>query len=248
VHVAYALGVVLGKIGRTAFSYGWTAAACVRAISAQTVRPSHATMSRHERRWADVLVRSWDMSLRAEGTEHLAGDRICVLVANHQSYLDVIALFATLPVTPVFLAKRELERAPLLGRAMRLGGHVFVDRGKHDRAMEALERAAQDLRPGQPLAIFPEGTRATAPGIRPFKKGAFHLAKSAGACIVPIGIRGSLEAWPRSEPTPLPNRSVLLRVGAPISEADVAALDLEALIARARAEVAALAELPLLDG
>lgn len=188
------------------------------------------------------------MRLDVEGVERLPRDALCVVVANHQSYLDVIALFASLPVTPVFLAKRELERAPLFGRAMRLGGHVFVDRGRHERAMEAMERAAQQLRPGQPLAIFPEGTRAQAPAIRPFKKGAFHLAKSARACIVPIGISGSLEAWPRSEPTPLPDRTVRLCIGAPIPPEDVVGLELDALVQRTRADVARLAELPLLDG
>ncbi len=238
------MAVVLGRVGRTTFSYGWTALVCSRAIVAQTIRPSAETMVRHTRRWAEVLVRGWQMDLRAEGMENVPSDRVCVVVANHQSYLDVIALFACMPVTPVFLAKRELERAPLLGRAMRLGGHVFVDRGQHDRAMASMEQAARQLRAGQPLAIFPEGTRATEPVVRGFKKGAFRLAKSAGACVVPIGIRGSLEAWPRSEPTPLPERTVTLRAGAPI---EVAGLDLEALIARARGDVARLAGLPLLD-
>jgi 1-acyl-sn-glycerol-3-phosphate acyltransferase len=236
--------LVRSRIGRTAFSYGWTAVASAEAIAAQMVRPSHETMVRHTRRWARVLISRWEIDLRTEGMERIPLDRVCVIVANHQSYLDVIALFASMPVTPVFLAKRELERAPLFGRAMKLGGHVFVDRGKHDRAMEAMERAAKELRVGLPLAVFPEGTRAREPIVRPFKKGAFHLAKSAGACIVPIGIHGSLEAWPRSAIVPEPGR-VDLRVGAPIDADDVARLPLDALIERARTEVAALAGYPL---
>lgn len=243
----YAPAVVLTRIGRTAFSYGWTAVASIEAIAAQTVRPSAETMARHERRWAEVLIRGWGVDVRAEGMERIPRDRVCIVIANHQSYLDVIAMFATMPQAPVFLAKRELEKLPLFGRAMKVGGHVFVDRGKHERAMEALERAAQELRPGQPLAVFPEGTRAKQPAIRPFKKGAFHLAKSAGACMVPMGIHGSLEAWPTSWAAPLPLR-VDLRVGEPIPAEDVAALELEALMARARREIGALAGLPLLDG
>lgn len=244
----YARLVVLARLRRTAFSYGWTALVSVGAIGSQTLRPSAASMTRIERRWARVLIRSWKMNLQMEGLDRFPRDRVCVVVANHQSYLDVVALFAVLPETPVFLAKRELERAPLFGRAMKMAGHVFVDRGKHESAMESMERAARELEPGQPLAIFPEGTRATAPVIRPFKKGAFHLAKSAGACIVPIGIHGSLEAWPRSELTPLPNRTVRMRVGTPIEPSAIAGMELDALIARTRAEIAALAELPLLDG
>ena len=236
--------VALARIGRTALSYGWTAFVCSETIAMQAVRPSRASVVRQTRRWAQVLVRGWKVDLRTEGMERIPTDRVCVVVANHQSYLDVIALIATMPVTPVFLAKRELERLPLFGRAMKLGGHVFVDRGKHDRAMESLDRAARELRPGQPLAIFPEGTRAKEPSIRAFKKGAFHLAKTAGSCIVPIGIHGSLEAWPRSASIPLPLR-VDLRVGTPISADEVARLDLDALVARARGDVSALATLPL---
>lgn len=237
--------MVLGRLGRAAFSYGWTALASTEAIAVQALRPDAATMERHTRRWARVLVRSWRLELAVDGMERIPRDRACVIVANHQSYLDVIALFATMPLLPVFLAKRELERAPLFGRAMQLGGHVFVDRGKHDRAMESMERAGRQLRPGKPLAIFPEGTRAKVAGVRPFKKGAFHLARSVAAPIVPIGIRGSLEAWPRSEVAPLPDRSVSLRVGEPIASDDGSSI--EALAARARSEVARLAGLPLLD-
>lgn len=238
---------MLVRLGRTAFSYGWTALASVEAIAAQTVRPSAATMARHSRRWAQVLIRGWGVDLHVHGMERIPRDRVCIVIANHQSYLDVIAMFATMPDAPVFLAKRELESLPLFGRAMKVGGHVFVDRGKHERALEALDRAARELRPGQPLAVFPEGTRAKKPAIRPFKKGAFHLAKSAGACLVPMGIHGSLEAWPTSWAAPLP-LSVDLRVGEPISAEDVASTDLESLMARARREIASLAGLPLLDG
>lgn len=235
---------MLREIRRAAFSYGWTALAATQAVAVQSVRPSQEGMARHTRRWAEVLVRAWQVELVPSGMEHVPSDQVCVVVANHQSYLDVVALFATMPIQPVFLAKRELERVPMFGRAMRVGGHVFVDRGKHDKAMEALDRAAQELRPGHPVAVFPEGTRAKAPAIRPFKKGAFHLAKSAGACIVPIGIHGSLEAWPRSQVTPSPAR-VEIRVGPPIAAADVRAMELDALIARARGEVGRLSGLPL---
>ncbi len=239
--------MVLARVARTAFSYGWTAVVSAEVLAVQALRPSAATMARHTRRWARVLIRGWGVDVHTEGLGRIPTDRVCIVVANHQSYLDVIALLATMPQTPVFLAKRELERLPLFGRAMKVGGHVFVDRGKHERAMESLDRAARELRAGQPLAIFPEGTRAKQPAIRPFKKGAFHLAKSAGACMVPIGIHGSLEAWPTSWAAPLPLR-VDLRVGEPISAADVASMDLESLMARARGEIARLAGLPLLDG
>jgi 1-acyl-sn-glycerol-3-phosphate acyltransferase len=237
---------VLERLGTAAFSYSWTAVTCTEILARRSVRTDRAALDRRTKRWADVLVRSWGLEVHGEGVEHIPEDERCVLIINHQSYVDVIALFCVLPRVPVFLAKRELGRLPLFGRVMATAGHVFVDRGKHDRAIESIERAAASLSPGSPLAVFPEGTRATKPEIRGFKKGAFHLARKAQAAIVPIGIRGSLEAWPRGTLAPLPGR-VEVRVGPPIPAADVIGMELEALIARGRREVAALAGLPLVD-
>ncbi len=240
------LPVVLERLGTAAFSYSWTAATCTEILTRRSVRNDRAAIDRRARRWAKVLVRGWRVDVRTDGLEHLPLDERCVLIINHQSYADVVALLATLPRVPVFLAKRELQRLPLFGRVMSTAGHVFVDRGQHERAMESIERAAASLTPGSPLAVFPEGTRATRPEIRRFKKGAFVLAKKAHAAIVPIGIRGSLEAWPRGSLAPMPSR-IDVRMGPPISAEDVARMDLDALIDRGRQAVASLAGLPLVD-
>ena len=234
------------RLGTAAFTYSWTAVTCTEILARRSVRRNRAAIDRRTKRWADVLVRAWGIDLHAEGVLNLPLDERCVLIINHQSYVDVVALFSTLPRVPVFLAKRELGRLPLFGRVMGTAGHVFVDRGRHDRAMESIERAASGLTVGSPLAVFPEGTRATRPEIRPFKKGAFHLARKAHAVIVPIGIHGSLEAWPRSDLAPHPCR-VDVRIGAAIPAADVVGMDLEDLIARGRRDVAALAGLPIVQ-
>jgi 1-acyl-sn-glycerol-3-phosphate acyltransferase len=237
---------VLERLGTAAFSYSWTAVTCTEILARRSVRTDRAAIDRRARRWAKVLLRAWHVDVRVDGMERVPLDAPCVLIMNHQSYVDVVALLATLPRVPVFLAKRELGRLPLFGRVMATAGHVFVDRGKHERAMESIERAAMELSAGSPLAVFPEGTRATRPEIRGFKKGAFHLARKARATIVPIGIHGSLEAWPRGSLAPMPSR-IDVRVGAPIPVADVIGMELDALIARGRREVAALAQLPLVD-
>jgi 1-acyl-sn-glycerol-3-phosphate acyltransferase len=237
---------VLSRLGSTAFSYSWTAAICSEILARPSVRNDRHAIERRTRLWARTLLRTWRVEVPAEGVDGIPLDERCVLIINHQSYADVVALFATLPRVPVFLAKRELRRLPLFGRVMQTAGHVFVDRGKHDRALESIERAAKMLEPGAPLAVFPEGTRARRPEIRPFKKGAFHLARKAGACIVPIGIHGSLEAWPRTAMSPLPG-VIRVRVGKPISKEDVASMPLDDLIRRGRDEVASLAGLPLVE-
>lgn len=217
---------------------------CSYALGYQAVRHDARALERHTRRWAAGLARGWGLRIEAHDVDRVPIDRACVLMANHQSYADVVSLFLALPVLPVFLAKRELRAVPLFGRVMETGGHVFIDRAAHQSAVETIEAAAQRLRPGSPLLVFPEGTRATRPVISRFKKGGFHLARRAGVPIVPIGIRGSLDVWPRDAAAPRPG-TVELHVGEPIDEREVAEGTIDELIERVRARVGTLAALPL---
>lgn len=201
-------------------------------------------LARHTLRWARGLERLWKIDLTVDGLSHYRVGTPTVLVANHQSYVDVVALFLTVPEMPVFLAKRELSRVPLFSQAMRTRGDVFIDRQKHDAAASTIDRAARIVMPGHPLLVFPEGTRAKEPVIGRFKKGAFHLAKQAHAAIQPIGIHGSLETWPRESPAPR-GGPVRITFGAPLDAGRVQDTPLDDLITMMRGEVGRLAGLPL---
>ncbi len=231
-------------LGRALATYAWTGVASAVAIGSHASGGDAADLARHTLRWARGLERLWRIEITIDGLQHYREGTPTVLVANHQSYVDVVALFLSLPEMPVFLAKRELSRVPLFGAAMRTRGDVFIDRKRHDAAASTIDRTARILRPGAPLLVFPEGTRAHRPEISPFKKGAFHLAKQAHAALQPIGIRGSLEAWPRESPSPR-GGPVHLEVGPAISADEIQAADLDDLLTRARAEVSRLSGLPL---
>ncbi len=225
-------------------TYAWTGAASFAAVGLHAVAGDAVDLARETRRWARGLERIWSLELSVEGLEHYERGASTVLVANHQSYVDVVALLLVTPEMPVFLAKRELERVPFFGRAMKSRGDVFIDRARHDAATSTIERAARSIRPGAPLLVFPEGTRADAPRIGRFKKGAFHLAQLAHASLQPVGIRGSLEAWPRGSAVPR-GGPVHVAFGPRIPADEVQAIPLDPLIARVRAEVSRLSGLPL---
>jgi 1-acyl-sn-glycerol-3-phosphate acyltransferase len=104
---------------------------------------------------------------------------------------DVAAIVSTLPVSFRFVAKRELTWIPIFGWALVLGRHVIVDRRNRMRSVESLERAAQQVRGGINVIIFPEGTRSTTGSLGDFKSGGFHLAIRAGVPVFPIAISGS---------------------------------------------------------
>lgn len=227
-------------------SYAWTGLASATAVGQNAMGGDADDLARQTLRWARGLERLWHLELTIEGLSHYRPNTPTVLVANHQSYVDVVALFLAVPEMPVFLAKRELSRVPLFSQAMKTRGDVFIDRQKHDAAQTTIDRTAKILRPGSPLLVFPEGTRAKEPVIGRFKKGAFHLAKQAHAAVQPIGIHGSLETWPRDLPAPR-GGPVRISFGAPLDAEAVQAMPIDDLVSSMRIEIARLAQLPLAD-
>ena len=95
------------------------------------------------------------------------------------------------------VGKAEIKRNPIVGPVFAAAGMVFVDRGHHGDAKQALEPAVEALRHGRSLVIAPEGTRSTGGNLGPFKKGAFHVAMQAKVPIVPIVFRNAGDALPK---------------------------------------------------
>lgn len=232
---------------RAVANYAWvtsfTGAMSLYGVLRQVPRRDPELFRHHTRLWARGVLRGTGVDVHAYGTWRLDPEGTYVLMSNHQSHVDVPTLFVALPMVPGFLAKAELRRVPLFGRAMEVGGHVFVDRAKHDRAVEAIAAAAEDIREGGSIVIFPEGTRSRRREVMPFKKGGFHLAKQAGVPIVPIGVRGTAEVLPAHSREILPG-TVEVHVGDPIDPARIRALSLDELIDEVRGRICALADLP----
>jgi 1-acyl-sn-glycerol-3-phosphate acyltransferase len=129
-----------------------------------------------------------------------------VLVANHASYLDGLLLVAALPEPLAFVAKAEFVGSFIAGRFLRRIGAEFVERFDPARGLEDVHELEVRLAAGKRLAIFPEGTFGRAPGLLPFRMGAFSLAVEAGAAVQPLVIQGSRSLlrgdsrFPRREP------------------------------------------------
>lgn len=164
-----------------------------------------------------------------------------LIFANHQSILDIPALFVALEKTPVaFAAKRELYRVPLIGWYLAFAGFPEVDRSNRRRAMESYARAARQIREeGVRICVYPEGTRSEDGSVLPFKKGAFVLAIQSQAPIVPLAIEGAQKAV-RKHTHRLHGHAVRIRVGEPIPTAGLTVADREELLVRTRKAVLAL--------
>jgi len=137
--------------------------------------------------------------------------RPVLFMSNHESTFDIQAIFAAIPGPVRMLAKKELSRVPILGWSMWMAGFVFIDRKSRSEAVSSLSKAAQAVREGKSLVIFPEGTRSDGKGpLLPFKRGGFHLALEAGVPVVPIGIAGTARVLPPRVLRPRPGRVVVL--------------------------------------
>ena len=150
------------------------------------------------RLWSGCLFRAAGLRLEVGGAEHVPADRAVALLANHVSLLDPPALFLAIPGNFRVVAKRSLFLVPIFGQALWAAGIIPIDRRRRERAIASLDRAAALLRRGLPVLLFPEGTRARAGGLQPFKKGPFVLALQAGVDIVPVIVRGTREALPKA--------------------------------------------------
>jgi 1-acyl-sn-glycerol-3-phosphate acyltransferase len=136
---------------------------------------------------------------RLVGREQLDASASYVFMSNHVSNLDPPLLLPNLPRRTSVLVKKELFRVPVLGRAMRLTRLVAVDRSNRDAAIASVRAAAQVLREGLNMTVFPEGTRSRDGRLLPLKKGPFYLAQEAGAPIVPVTILGTEEILPKGK-------------------------------------------------
>jgi len=165
----------------------WGLTAIIASFFTRTGNPVHIIA----RIWARGILYVSRIKVTVNGLENIDPAQSYVYMSNHQSNFDIPVLLAYLPVQFRWLAKAELFKIPIFGRAMRGAGYVKIDRFNQEAAFESLGEAAGKMKNGVSVMIFPEGTRSRDGNIRPFKKGGFVMAVDAGVPIVPIVLRGT---------------------------------------------------------
>ncbi len=188
--------------------------------------------------WGRGLVRLVGVPVVIEGLDRLdRGDRY-VIMANHESTLDIPVLLTALPASLEvrFLAKKSLFAVPFLGWAMSSAGFIPVNREDPRTAPATIARTLGEVRRGGSPLVFPEQTWTTDGRLLPFARGGFLVALKARLPILPVGLEGPRVVMPPDEGVVRP-RPVTVRIGEPISTAGVGVSGLSELIARTRAEV-----------
>jgi len=212
-----------------------TAGSSVAALLGDRLLPGGNRAERVMGWWGRAFLHSGGWTLRVEGMENLPPGG-AVLVANHQSVVDIPMLLSAFPRPVAFLAKRELGEIPLFGKAMAAAGNLFVDRDDPRDAVRMLREAGARLRGGRLVVVFPEGTRSGDGSVGEFRTGAFYLAQKSGAPVVPVYLDGGYRAIPKGGFRVLP-AGLLVRVLPPLSREEGAGGTKERIAAAARARI-----------
>jgi 1-acyl-sn-glycerol-3-phosphate acyltransferase len=196
----------------------------------------------HNSNWAHLIGRSWGnlnlwaagVSVRVSGTENLDPRKPYVFLSNHQGWFDIFTLLGKLRVQFRWLAKEELFNVFILGRAMRAAGYIPIDRSDRKKAVESLHLAAEKVKEGTSIVIFPEGTRSPDGVLQEFKKGGFILAIKSQQHLVPIAISGSYRVLRKRGVWMIQPGVMDVTIDRPISTVDLGIKDNEDLMLTVR--------------
>ena len=193
-------------------------------------------VEQHQVDWARAQLRASRVRVHVTGADHVQARRPYVIIANHASNFDPLVLFASVPTGMTYVAKAELLKVPVFGGIIRRTGAVFVDRGDTQKAVAAMQAAADRVRNGQSVLVFAEGTRSRDGQLKSFKKGGFLLALEAGVDILPVVLQGTNQVLPYGARVPLPGE-VRVTILPPIASGG---MPRDALMAQVHAQMAAV--------
>ncbi|HAG50724.1 MAG: hypothetical protein A2X87_07835 [Deltaproteobacteria bacterium GWC2_42_51] len=167
------------------------------------------------RLWGRILLFLSGVAIEIKGTENLLQGRPQILASNHQGAFDILALQAFIPMQFRWVAKKSLFKIPIVGWSMSLAGYVGIERERASSAYKSIEAAAERIKNGTSVLIFPEGTRSATGELLPFKRGGFLLAVKSGVPVIPISITGTKDIMKKGSVLINPGR-IKIVIGRPI--------------------------------
>lgn len=146
--------------------------------------------------WARLNTLAMPGWFRLHGRDNIDPQASYVVVANHLSQTDILAVYGWLPLDLKWVIKKELRSVPIIGAGCAAMGHLFVDRKNRANAQRALQAFKKTIEPGTSVMFFPEGTRSKTGKMLSFKRGAFATAKDLGLPILPVTLIGTDKLLP----------------------------------------------------
>lgn len=144
--------------------------------------------------WSRAVIDKVGIKVSVKGNENIPGES-CLFVANHQGNFDFFAMMGYINKPIGFVAKKEIGQFPYFPQWMKAMHCVFIDRDNPRESVKAINEAAENLKNGYSMVIFPEGTRSKGHTMGEFKKGSLKLAIKGGVPIVPVTLDGSYKVY-----------------------------------------------------
>ncbi|MEZ3444907.1 MAG: 1-acyl-sn-glycerol-3-phosphate acyltransferase [Lachnospiraceae bacterium] len=150
------------------------------------------------------------------GEENIPTDTPVLYIGNHRSFFDIVLTYVRVPRPTGYIAKKSMEKVPLLSIWMRNLHCLFLDRENIKAGMQTILTAIDLMKNGKSICIFPEGTRNREEGtLLPFHEGSFKIAAKAGCPIVPMTINNSAAVFENQFPR-IKKAHVIIEYGKPI--------------------------------
>ena len=213
----------------------WTLVVFPSSVIVTLLTGSHRIGHRlHAGFWGRMILSTCCVRLHVHGLERLQSDDAYVFMLNHNSHFAGYAVAAGIPLQWRAVLGMKLRKIPVFGWIGRLAGHVFIDPRRTPQAIATLNAAAERIRGGLSVLIFPEGAYHAGAHLLPFRSGGFHLAVRAGVPIVPLTV------VERRHPGPAGRvRRIDLYIDQPIATANRGADDIPHLLEQTRTIMAA---------
>lgn len=149
------------------------------------------------------------------GEENVPSDQAVLYVGNHRSYFDILLTYSRCPGLTGYIAKKSMEKRPLLSSWMKRLHCLFLDRNDIKEGLKTILIGIEKVRSGISICIFPEGTRNKEDELLPFKEGSLKIAEKSGCPIIPMAITNSAEIFENHFPKIKPCK-VIIEYGEPI--------------------------------
>jgi 1-acyl-sn-glycerol-3-phosphate acyltransferase len=205
-------------------------------IAVAAIRSTSPLIDGIVRFWARVLVWAAGIDLKTMNAERIDPSKRYILVGNHYSYLDIPCVLAAIDQPIRFMAKVSLFKIPIFGWSLSRAGFIPIDRKNRRTAVKSLDLAADRIRKGNTIVIFPEEGRSRHREMRPFQRGAFLLAMKSEQPIAPIAIDGTFDVFPVGR-WAIHAGPVTIKVGTPIPTAGLTLKAKDRLLTESRSQI-----------
>ena len=147
--------------------------------------------------WAWIMLKVTWVHPEIQGKEHIKKGESYIIISNHQSHFDILALVSKLGMQFRWIIKKELRKIPLFGYALYKSRNIYIDRSDREKAVKSIHEGVSRLPEGASIMFFAEGTRSPDGKIHQFKKGGFITALETGFPILPVTVNGSRKILPK---------------------------------------------------